>query len=99
MWPKMCTDAISVLNGRLPEISTTEPNSPTARAKREAGAGDDRRQQAGQHDAAEHREAAGAERAGGLLHVAVELHEHGLHGAHHERQGDEQQREQQATRV
>ena len=39
------TAAISVLNGMLPEMSTTEPNSPTARAnpsalpERIAGAG------------------------------------------------------------
>src|SRR6266511_864622 len=34
--PKMYTDATSVLNGRFPEISTTAPNSPTARAKASA---------------------------------------------------------------
>ena len=34
--PKMKTDATSVLNGRFPEISTIEPNSPIARAKASA---------------------------------------------------------------
>ncbi len=33
----------AVLNGMLPEIRTTEPNSPMARANASAGAGDDRR--------------------------------------------------------
>jgi hypothetical protein len=36
MRPKMNTDATSVLNGMLPATSTTEPNSPTARAKASA---------------------------------------------------------------
>ncbi len=58
IWPKMYTDATSVLNGMLPEISTTEPNSPIARAKASADAGEDRRQQVRQDDAAEDREAA-----------------------------------------
>ena len=31
--PKTNTEATSVLNGRLPEMSTTDPNSPSARAK------------------------------------------------------------------
>ena len=33
----------------------------------------------------------GAQRRGGLLHLPVELEQHRLHGAHHERQRDEQQ--------
>ena len=35
----------------------------------------------------------GAERRGGLLHLAVELDQHGLHRAHDERQRHEQQRQ------
>ena len=36
IWLKICTDATSVLNGRLPEISTVAPNSLMARAKARA---------------------------------------------------------------
>ena len=32
------------------------------------------------------------ERRGGLLHVPVQLQQHGLHGAHHEGQRHEEQR-------
>src|SRR4051812_22605281 len=47
----------------------------------ERGAGQDRRHEVRQHDPAEDGERAGAERHGRLLHLAVELHEDGLHGA------------------
>ena len=33
IWPNTYTEPTSVLKGRLPVISTNEPNSPTARAK------------------------------------------------------------------
>ncbi len=81
------------MNGRLPEISTSEPNSPTARAKLSAtpetiaGASD------GQHDPPKHGQRPGAERGGGFLHRAVELEQHRLHRAHDERQRHEQQRQ------
>ena len=45
IWPKMKTEATSVLNGMFPEIRTSEPNSPIERAnasampERIAGAG------------------------------------------------------------
>ena len=46
-----------------------------------------------QHDPAEGRERARAERGGGLLHLPVELEQHGLDGAHDERERHEEQRE------
>ena len=36
IWLKMNTEATSVLNGMLPEIRTSEPNSPIERAKASA---------------------------------------------------------------
>ena len=93
----MTDEAISVLNGRLLEISTIEPYSPSARAKDsaapESSAGQDRRQD----DPPERRQRAGAERGGRLLDVAVEVGQHRLHGAHRERQRDEQQRDEDAA--
>ena len=94
--PKMYTEATSVLNGMLPAISTTEPNSPTARANASAGAA---RRSPGTRFGQDDRggtivAAAGAERRRGLLHLAVELDQHRLHRAHDERQRHEQQREQ-----
>ena len=62
----------------------------------EPGAADDGRGQGRQDDAAEGRPAVGAERGGGLLDLAVGLDEHRLHRPHHERQGDEGQRDDQA---
>ena len=95
IWVKTLTEATSVLNGMLPEMSTTEPNSPMARAKprplpvRMAGSRVGRmmrRRMVG----------GGAERRGRLLHVAVQLQQDRLHGTHHERQRDEQQGQQDA---
>jgi hypothetical protein len=42
--------------------------------------------------------AVGAERGGGLLRLAVDLLQHRLHGAHDERQADEDQRHDDAGR-
>ena len=42
--------ATSVLNGMLPEMSTTDPNSPIHRAKPERATGQDRGCQVGEHD-------------------------------------------------
>ena len=89
----MRTDATSVLNGTLPEISTTEPNSPIARAKPSAVPVEHRGRQVRQDDPAQDRDGRRAERGGRLLHVAVELEQHRLHGADDERQRDEQQGE------
>ena len=90
---KTKTDATCVWNGMFPEIRTIEPNSPTARANASAQplmiAGPEVRQ----HDPAEGRPAARAERRGRLLHVAVELDQHRLDRAHDERQRHEQQRQ------
>ena len=90
----MKTDATSVLKGRFPEMSTTEPNSPIARANASATPGQDGREQVRKDDVAERREGAGPQRGGGLLHLAVELEQHRLHGPDHERQRHEQQRQQ-----
>ena len=91
----MNSEATWVL-GRLPEIRTSEPNSPIARANASAVPGEDRRPQVREDDPAEGRQRPGAERRGGLLHLPVELEQHRLHGADDERQGDEQQRHDDA---
>ena len=57
----------------------------------EGDAGDDAGQQVGEDDAAEDREAAGAERGRRRLHLAVHLDQQRLHGADDEGQGDEEQ--------
>ena len=62
--------------------------------ERERDAGEDRRQQVREDDAPEDRERARAERRGRLLHLAVELEQHGLHGADDERQRHEEQRDE-----
>ena len=64
-----------------------------AHAAREAerAAGQDRRHQVGQDDPAGRRERRGAQRRGGLFHVAVQLQQHRLDRADHERQRHEQQ--------
>ena len=95
--PKMKTEATWVLNGRLPEISTTEPNSPSARAKASAVARQDRRAagSAGRSAGRSSSRRRPSER-GRLLHLGVELEQHRLHGAHDERQRHEQQRQHDA---
>src|SRR5688500_1335535 len=52
----------------------------------QGGASGDRREQGGQDDAPEDDDPAGAERGGGLLRLAIELGQDGLHRAHHEGQ-------------
>ena len=74
IWPKMKTEATSVLNGRLPEISTTEPNSPSARAKASAAPARIAGRRFGQdRPGGRSCSGRGAERGGGLLHLPVEL--------------------------
>ena len=84
------------MNGSSLEMKTSEPYSPSARAKASADAGGDRGQDLRQHDAAEDDHRRGAERGRGLLGVAVEVEQHRLDRAHRERQRDEQQRDEQA---
>ena len=60
---------------------------------------EDRREQVRKDDVAERPERPGPERGGGLLHLAVELEQHGLHRPDHERQRHEQQREQDGRRA
>ena len=86
----MRSGVISVRMGMLPEMKTTEPYSPSARAKARAkpvsSAGSRRRQ-----DHAARRSASGSapRLGGGLLDLRVQFLEHGLHRAHHEGQADE----------
>ena len=80
-------------NGMFPEIRTTEPNSPTARANASATP---ERIAGSRFGSTMRRKVAnvrGAERGGRLLHLAVELEQHRLHRAHDERQRHEEQRE------
>ena len=94
----MSSGAISVIIGMLPAMKITEPYSPSARAKASAkpvsSAGSTRRED----HAAEGLPAGRAERGGGFLELGLEVLEHRLHGAHHERQADEGQRHQHAER-
>ena len=53
----------------------------------------DRGGQGGQHDAPERRQSARSEGGRRLFGIAIELGEDGLHGAHDERQGHEQERQ------
>ena len=72
---------------------TSAPNSPTAFAN--ASATPDRipGRMFGKTTRRKVVQLGGAERAGGLLHLGVELEEDGLHRANDERQRDEEQRE------
>ena len=96
IWLKMCTEATWVLNGRLPEISTVEPNSLIARANDSAVPAAIAGSRFGRMIRRKMVNRLGAERGGGLLHLAVELEQHRLHGAHDERQRHEQQRDDDA---
>ena len=90
---KMKTEATWVLNGRLPEMRTSAPISPTARAKASATPeripgrmfGRTTRRKTVVSPAPSDRAASSISR--------VELEQHGLHRADDERQRDEQQRE------
>ena len=64
-----------------------------ARANAERGARRNCRQQVRENDSSKRRELAGSERHCCLLHLDVELDQHRLHRAHHERKSDEQQRD------
>ncbi len=89
---KIHDDATSVLNGMLPEMSTTEPNSPTARAKaRPAPASTDGRT-LGSRMRAQHLAPGGAEGGRGVLDLRIELGQDRLDAAHAEGQRHEQQR-------
>ena len=75
------------MNGRLPEMSTTDPNSPTARAKASPAPASMAGARLGQDDAPEHTGRGGAERGGRLLGLPVELGQHRLDRAHARREG------------
>ena len=93
----MKTEATSVLNGRLPEISTSDADLADRARERERDAGEDPREDVREHDAAEDVVSSlRAERARGLLHLAVELEQHRLHRPHDERQRHEEQRERRS---
>ena len=84
------------MNGMLPEIRTSEPNSPIERAKASAIPERIAGRQVREDDPPEGRQRAGAERRGGLLHVLIELEQDRLHRPDHERQGHEQERHDDA---
>ena len=89
--------AISVLIGRFPEMKTTDPYSPSARANASvkpvssAGmiAGSMTRRKICQRL---------RRGCGGFLDVDREILQHRLHGAHDERQADERERQNHAER-
>ena len=83
----------------MPLSSTSEPYSEIAAGERECSAGRDRRDQRGQHETAQDRHPAGAQRRRRLLDVRVELGEHRLDGPDDERQGHEGERERDRGRV
>ena len=94
----MSSGVISVFIGMLPAMKTTEPYSPSARAKASAKPVSQAGSEGGQDDAEERLAAAGAEAGRRLLHLGVEALEHGLQGAHHEGQADEDERDGDAER-
>ena len=96
IWLKMKTDETSVLNGMLPEIRISEPNSPIARAKASATPARMAGRRFGRMILRKIVSGPGAERGGRLLHVLVELDQHRLHRADDERQGHEEQRHDDA---
>ena len=75
----MSSGAISVFIGMLPEMKTTEPYSPSARANASAKPVSSAGQQRRQDHARERLPAARAEAGRGLLDLAVEVLEHRLH--------------------
>ena len=79
-------------NGLLPEMITTRADLADRPRERERDPGEDPGQDVRQDDPPEDGELRGAERARRLLHLAVELEQHRLHGPDDERQRDEQQR-------
>ena len=76
----------------LPEMKTTEPYSPMARAKASAKPVSSAGSDGGKDHPGEGLPAARAEAGRGLLDLDLEIVEHRLHRAHHERQTDEDQR-------
>ena len=82
----------------LPEMKTTEPYSPIARAERQREAGEYR----GQHGREDHPPpglpARGAQTLRGVLDLGVDVVEHGLHRADDEGEPDERQRDHHAQR-
>ena len=92
----MSSGTISVFIGMLPEMKTTEPYSPIARAKARAKPVSSAGATVGQDHPVEGLPAAGAEAGGGLLDLHVEVVQHRLHRADDERQADEDQRHRDA---
>ena len=95
---RMRTEVTSVLNGRLPDSSTSEPYSLTARANDSAAPAAMAGMRLGRTIRRKVVNRLAPERRRRLLDVAVELGEHRLHGAHDERQGDEQEGDEHRRR-
>ncbi len=82
----------------LPAMKITEPYSPTARAKASTKPVSTAGQSAGSSTRQKVMPARGAEAGGRLLDLLVDLLDDRLHGAHHEGQADEDQRDDDAER-
>ena len=94
---KMKTGAVRVLPGMLPDHEDDAAELTEARANVSSGP----RRSPGGSPAARpggRWSSGGAQRRRGLLLGRVELQQHGLHGAHHQRQRDEQQRQHDRER-
>ncbi len=92
----MRSGAISETKGMLPAMKITEPYSPTARAKASAKPVRIAGSSAGSMTRKTVCRRSRAERGRGLLDLALEILKHRLHGAHHERQADEDERDADA---
>ena len=94
----MSSGVISVFIGMLPEMKTTEPYSPSARAKARAKPVSNAGQISGRMTRAKVVSRPAPERGRGLLDLGIEILEHRLHGADDKRQADEGQRDGDAER-
>ena len=90
---------ISVRIGMLPEMNTTEPYSPTARANASAKPVSQAGIEIRQDDPPQHAEPRRAEAGRRLLDLDVEILDHRLQRPDDERQADEDQRDDDAERV
>ena len=90
--------AISVFIGMLPAMKTTEPYSPTARAKASAKPVSSAGSSAGRITRQNVCQRLAPRLAAASSDFGVEVLQHRLHRAHHERQADEGQRHDDAER-
>ena len=95
IWPEICTDATCVLSGMLPDSSTVAPYSLMARANDSAVPGGDGRARgwAARCAGTTAKRLAPSDAAASSISWSSSIST-GCTGADHERQGDEQQREE-----